>query len=134
MTKQLLIWTVALCLIVGIVYQQTDSVVIPRTGNHITQSTPFENILLAMKTDSIPLFLSAFSNRIIDGENDKLVWKKRLNEGKEKFRIQFDNFQLKDFTFEYDEKESKLIIYFKGKEVMRMKVIKEDEKWKLDEK
>ncbi len=101
---------------------------------HIIQSTPFENVLRSMKTDSVSLFMNAFSSKIIGGEKDEKVWLSRLNQGKEKFKNRFGAFQPSDFSYSYEKKESKLIIYFKGMEQHRMSVIKEGKAWKLNEK
>jgi hypothetical protein len=51
-------------------------------SKHIEQSIPFENVLTSMKSDSSGLFMSSFSERIINGEDDKKVWMLRLSEGK----------------------------------------------------
>ena len=101
---------------------------------HIKQSKPFENLLQAMKSDSTDLFINSFSENIVNGKTDSEVWCKRLQEGKAKFKKEFGDFQLNDFAYKYDKKESKLVIFFKGKEEIRLKVIKEKGAWKLDEK
>ena len=101
---------------------------------HIRQSTPFENVLLAMQTDSAQLYRNTFSFEIINGETDTKVWKERVSEGKEKFWERFGQYKLSDFKYGFDKKESKLIIYFKEEEQFRIKIIKEKKKWKLNEK
>lgn len=78
--------------------------------------------------------MHAFSKDIIAGEDDIKIWQDRLITGKERLEKRFGDFQLNDFTFDFDKEESKLIIYFKGEEQMRMGVVKEDSAWKLDEK
>ena len=103
-------------------------------SKHVEQSTPFENVLTSMKSGSSSLFKSCFSERIIDGEEDEQVWMSRLEEGKEKFGERFGDFEVTDFSYEYEAKESKLVIYFKNKRQFAMKVVKENETWKLDEK
>jgi hypothetical protein len=103
-------------------------------SSHIKQSTPFENVLLSMKADSISLFMNSFSKKVIHGKKDEKLWISRLNEGKEKFEKRFGTFQLSDFSYKYDSKESKLIIFFKNEEQIGMRVIKEGRNWKLDEK
>lgn len=103
-------------------------------SDHIEQSTPFENVLLALKTDSVDLFVDSFSDRIIDGENDELVWISRLNEVKEKFKERFGSYERSDFSYDYEEEKSKLIIYYKSEEQIGLRVIKEGGVWKLDDK
>ncbi len=102
--------------------------------NHIAQSTPFENIIISIKSDSVDLFMSTYSKGIISGETDIKIWQERLNTGKERLEKRFGDFELSDFTFDFEKEESKLIIYFKGEEQMRMGVTEEDGAWKLDEK
>lgn len=103
-------------------------------SKHIEQSTPFENVLISMKSDSVRLFMSCFTKSIVGDENDEKIWAKRLNEGKEKFKTQFGQFNLTDFTYTFDKIESKLIIYYKDEEQFKMRVVKENAIWKLDEK
>lgn len=102
--------------------------------SHIKQSSPFENVLLSIESDSVSLFMNSFSNRIIDGEKNEEIWMSRLNQGKEKLKKRFGTFQPSDFSYKYKKKESKLIIFFKDEEQHRMRVIKEGKVWKLDEK
>ncbi len=103
-------------------------------STHIEQSTPFENVLQALKSDSVDLFMNSFSLQIIDGNKDKELWLTRLNQGKEKFKQRFGVFQPSDFLYKYDKAESKLIVIFKGKEQFRISVIKEGNTWKLDQR
>ncbi len=102
--------------------------------NHIAQSTPFENVIISMNADSVELFMNTYSKAIIAGEDDIKIWQGRLNTGKERLKNRFGDFQLSDFTFDFDQEESELIIYFKQEERMMMGVIKENGVWKLDEK
>ena len=101
---------------------------------HIKQSTPFENVLFSMKSDSVGLFMNSFSENVIDGERGEELWLTRLNQGKEKFKKRFGTFQPGDFSYTYEKEEAKLIIYFKGEEQFRIAVIKEGNIWKLDER
>ncbi len=102
--------------------------------NHIAQSTPFEDVIVSVNADSVALFMNTYSKGIIAGEDDIKIWQNRLNTGKERLENRFGDFELSDFTFDFEKEESKLIIYFKGEEQMRMGVIEEDGAWKLDEK
>jgi hypothetical protein len=103
-------------------------------STHIEQSTPFENVLTSMKSDSSSLFMSCFSERIVDGEDDAQVWSSRLDEGKEKFKKRFGDFEVADFSYEFKIEESKLVIYFKKERQFEMKVVQENGVWKLDTK
>ncbi len=102
--------------------------------NHKRQSTPFENALKALQSDSASLFMNSFSERITKGKTSEKYWGTKLQEGKAKFKKRFGDYKLGDFTYKYDRKESKLIIYFREKEEIRLRVIKEKGTWKLDEK
>ena len=99
---------------------------------HIEQSQPFENILLALKTDSVPLFIESFSKRIIEDKKEKMSWENRLDSGKGKFQERFGDYELTDFTYEFQKGNLMLIIYFKGEMTIEMPIVKENRKWRLD--
>jgi hypothetical protein len=101
---------------------------------HIKQSTPFENVLLALETDSVDLFMNAFSTDIIKGEFDLDEWASRLSSGQKKFSARFQDWKRDEFDFAFDKADSRLIIYFRGEESLRMWVVKEKRQWKLNEK
>ena len=101
---------------------------------HIPQSTPFENVLKALTKNKPLLFKNSFSQRVIDGEEDLTVWAERIEEGQRKFGRRFPDYRIKDFKYGFDAAESKLIVYYKGEESFRMKVVKEGGQWKLNEK
>ena len=100
----------------------------------IKQSKPFQNVLLSLQTESVSLFVESFTDRIVGDEKDSQVWLDRIKEGHEKMTQRFGNYELSDFTYKFDKEKSKLVIFYKGEEQFKMKVIKEDGKWKLDEK
>jgi len=101
---------------------------------HLRQSKPFEQVLKALKKDKPELFMNSFSARIVDGETDLAVWSERIEEGQRKFGRRFPDYRIKDFKYGFDAAESKLIVYYKGEESFRMKVVKEGGQWKLNEK
>lgn len=101
---------------------------------HLKQSKPFEQVLKALKKDKPELFMNSFSARIVDGETDLAVWTERIEEGQRKFGRRFPDYRIKDFKYGFDAAESKLIVYYKGEEKFRMKVVKEGGKWKLNER
>jgi hypothetical protein len=103
-------------------------------NKHIEQSTPFENILISLKTDSTKIFRDAFSKRIIAGDTSLEKWEGRLSEAKEKLGQRFGDYNLADFTYSFNTGESELVVYWKSEEVIKMNVVKEDNDWKLDEK
>ena len=101
---------------------------------HIEQSTPFENILISIKTDSAALFRDAFSKQIIGEDTAIDKWQERLEEAKGKLGSRFGDFELTDFTYEFDANQSRLAVYWKGEKVINMEVVKEKSGWKLNEK
>ena len=115
------------------------SVNIQAQKKHIDQSEPFENVLLAMKTDSISLFKSVFSKSIKndddddDDDDDDENWKAKLNEGQEKFKEKFGDYKIKSFSYVFNEQDMLLIVYFKKKKISGIRVIKENGVWKLDQ-
>lgn len=100
---------------------------------HIEQSTPFENVLLSLKTDSASLFMNSFSKEIRKGETDLKIWLSRLNEGKEKFKKRMGDYIISEFSYKYEEEESVLVVFYKNEELLEMAVIYEDG-WKLNSK
>jgi len=78
--------------------------------------------------------MNSFSEKIVDGMDDEAVWMSRLNEGKEKFDNRFGDFELTDFSYQYEAAESKLVIYYKNEAQFKIRVVNENGIWKLDEK
>lgn len=100
---------------------------------HIEQSEPFELVLCAMKKNSTKKLQKAFSQKMLKNDRDDSTWEERLKEAKGKFTTRFGDFKIHDFKYGFDEKTSRLIIYFKEKETFKMAVIKEGKHWKLNE-
>ena len=61
---------------------------------HIELSTPFENILISLKTDSVELFRDAFSKHIIGEDTTTDKWHERLEEAKGKLGFRSNGFHL----------------------------------------
>jgi len=102
-------------------------------NKHIDQSTPFENVLISMKSDQINLFISSFSERVVDGLSNKKIWMSRFNKGKERFAKRYGHYKVTDFSYGFESTDSKLIIYYNGIIIAEMSVIKENGGWKLNE-
>ncbi|MFC6269533.1 hypothetical protein [Frigoriflavimonas asaccharolytica] len=104
---------------------------------HIKQSAAFEDILLAVKTDSISLFKNSFgkdiSEEIMTGKGEN-IWVEGFNAYKDLLKKDFSDFQISDFSYIYDEKRSTIKIFYKGKKYGSMEVIEEEDKWKLNER
>ncbi|WP_340202744.1 hypothetical protein [Ascidiimonas sp. W6] len=97
------------------------------------QAKPLENILISFKSDSVALFANSFSKEIDSEEIKQSKWKERLNEGKEKFKKRFGDYQIQDFSFKYVDSTSQLQVFFRNKEAFKVLVIEEDSHWKLKE-
>jgi chromosome segregation ATPase len=102
-------------------------------NKHIDQSTPFENVLISMKSDQINLFISSFSERVVDRLSNKKTWVSRFNKGKERFAKRYGHYKVTDFSYGFESTDSKLIIYYNGIIIAEMSVIKENGGWKLNE-
>lgn len=110
-------------------------------SRHIQQSKPFKKVLRSIKTNAPNLFMKSFSNEIMklfnnemtNGEDDETLWESRLKEAKGKFENRFGAFEVHDFSYKFEKEDAQLIIYFKGKEQFKMRVVKEGCVWKLDE-
>lgn len=99
----------------------------------IPQAEPFENLLVSINKNSAILFKKSFSERVHNEDNDSLTWNERLEIAKSRMEMKFGELNPKDFSFEFDEKESMLIITQKTNNPFRMKVVLENGDWKLDE-
>lgn len=99
----------------------------------IPQAKPFENILISIKNNSTNLFKSSFSERVHNEVNDSLTWNERLKAAKSKMELEFGALNPNHFSYEFEKKESILIIIHKTNEPFRMKVVMENGNWKLDE-
>jgi hypothetical protein len=95
------------------------------------QATPVENILVALKSDSVILFMNAFSKELDSVTLPLSKWKERLNEGKRKFKRRYGDYEIKDFSYNYIDSTGQLQVFFKNKESFKILVIEEDNAWKL---
>jgi len=100
---------------------------------YIKQSEPFENVLSAFENDSVEQLKNSFCQNILDDKLEKSTWKERLIEGEKRFSDRFGDLNSSHFTFDFDKKNSLLILYYKGEENIQLKVIKESGHWKLAE-
>lgn len=100
---------------------------------NIAQAVPFENLVIAIKTDSTSLFSKSFSLRVHNENNDTLNWNERMFAAKEVFKSEYTELNTDDFTYEFDNKYSKLIVKHKMNDPFKLKVVFENGEWKLDE-
>jgi hypothetical protein len=99
----------------------------------ISQAEPFENTLISVKNYNIILFKNSFSERIQNEKIDSLTWSEKLKVAEERLELAFTELNPDDFSYEFDEKESVLIIKHKTYQPFSMKIVLENGKWKLDE-
>ena len=100
---------------------------------HIKQSVPFENLISAFENDSVEQLKKSFCQKILDDDSEKLTWEEKLIEGEKRFSERFEDLSISNFKFAFDKKKSLLIVYYKEKENIQLKVIKESGQWKLAE-
>jgi hypothetical protein len=101
---------------------------------HLEQSAPFEQVVRALLKQNPVKFRDCFSERLIGSDTDISQWEEHVLEGREHFNERYPNFKSKDFRYGYDAKSEKLIVFFRGEEIFRIRVVQEKGKWKLDEK
>ncbi len=99
----------------------------------IPQAEPFENTLISIKNNSINLFKNSFSERVLNEDSDSLTWNERLKVAESRMESEFGELNPNDFSYEFEENKSILIVKHKTKEPFRMKVVMENGYWKLDE-
>lgn len=99
----------------------------------ILQAEPFENTLIAIKNDSTDLFKNCFSERIHNEKINSQTWNEKLKMAKKRMEAAFNELNPNDFSYKFDRKKSLLIVIHKTYHPFSMKVIFENEKWRLDE-
>lgn len=95
---------------------------------------PVHNLHISIKTLDEDLFKSCFSIRIKERllkerswKDNLLLYRKRYNNG---------DFKISDFTYKFQsstKNTGKVFIFFKGRKIGLIKVIKEIDVWKMDE-
>lgn len=97
------------------------------------QATPFKNVITAFKTDSVALFINAFSKGLDSIKVPLAQWKTRLQEGKRKFKRRFGAYNMDDFSFKFINTTTQLQVFFKDQESFKIRVQKEGNEWKLNQ-
>ncbi|MEM5566235.1 hypothetical protein WNY78_14030 [Psychroserpens sp. AS72] len=97
----------------------------------IDQSKSFENVLLAIKTDSILLFKKSFSRTVNKNIDDNDFWNTKFNEVKKLFQKKLGDYNLNLFTYHFIDYYDKLVVYYNKEEVFDIDIIYEDGLWKL---
>lgn len=99
------------------------------------EAAPVIAVLKAAKGSNIAGFKNAYSKRIRE-DKDQGDWEKNLKEAQVNMKKLFGDYRLNDFSFTFsgDREIGKVTLVHKGKEAFPLNVIKEGEKWKVDER
>ena len=99
------------------------------------EAAPVIAMLKAAKDSDVAGFKNAYSKEIREdkGQGD---WKKNLQEAQVNMNKLFGDYQLSDFSFRFagDSKKGKVTLSHKGREAFPLRVIKEGDTWKVDER
>ena len=99
------------------------------------EAAPVIAVLMAAKGNDVAGFKNAYSRRIRE-DKDQGDWEKNLKEAQANMKKLFADYQLNDFSFTFagDGERGKVTLSHKGKEAFPLNVIKEGDKWKVDER
>lgn len=99
------------------------------------EASPVIAVLKAAKDSDVAGFKNAYSKRIREDKSQG-DWDKNLKEAQANIKKQFGDYELKDFSFTFagDKEKGKVSLSHKGKEAFPLSVIKEGDKWKVDER
>ena len=105
------------------------------SANDILEAAPVIAVLKAAQDSDVTAFRDAYSKRIREGK-EQADWENNLKEAQANMKKVFGDYQLKDFSFTFagDKEKGKVTLSHKGKEAFPLNVIKEDDKWKVDER
>jgi hypothetical protein len=99
------------------------------------QARPVAMLMVAVREQDARLFQSAFSSRM-QAHIAKHGWQKSLRGYAEVFRAEFGEYRPEDFTYAFsgDDAAGVVAVTFKGRKLSGMRVVKEEGRWKVDEK
>jgi len=101
----------------------------------LREAAPVIAMLKAAKGSDVAGFKDAYSKRIREdkGQGD---WEKNLKEAQVNMKKLFGDYQLNDFRFTFagDREKGKVTLSHKGREAFPLNIIKEGDKWKVDER
>lgn len=100
---------------------------------------PIHNLLKSVKTQDKDLLKSSFSKRMVKNLGNGPGWAESLKQYTLLFKKEFGNYQMSDFKYKFipsknDPKKGQVSIIFKGKKLEGLRVIKEGDSWKMDER
>ena len=125
--------TVAVCF--GLVGVLSCSIVRAQEVKTPPEAAPVIAVLKAAKGSDTAGFKNAYS-RPIREDQDQGRWENNLREAQVNLKKLFGDYQLNDFSFTFsgDREKGKVTLFHKGEEAFPLTVIKEGEKWKVDER
>ena len=99
------------------------------------EAAPVIAVLKAAKGSNAAGFKNAYSKQIRE-DKDQGSWENNLKEAQVNLKKLFGDYHLNDFSFTFsgDSEKGKVTLFHKGKEAFPLNVIKEGEKWKVDER
>ena len=107
-----------------------------KDSNTNPEVRPIINLITAVNTQDMKLLESVFSQRMVKSLST-IGWERALKGYTEAFKIEFEDYSLKNFTLEFKESQSgkgQIEIIYKEKKPFYISVIKEGLHWKMDEK
>ena len=99
------------------------------------EAAPLITILEAAKVSDLAAFKSAYSRRIRD-DQDQADWPKNLDEARTNLTRMFGDYRLVDFGFAFSggPERGRVTLSHRGTPQFDLAVVKEDGRWKLDER
>ncbi len=99
------------------------------------QAQPIFAWLHAVKISDVEQFKLVFSERM-KRKFKKYRWSDLLEDYQIVFKHDFGNYEMEDFTFEFngDKDKGEVIVFHNGVKYGGLRVVKEKESWKVDER
>ena len=99
------------------------------------EAAPIITVLEAAKVSDVAAFQNAYSRRILD-DQDQADWPKNLDEARTNLTRMFGDYRLADFGFSFagGTESGRVTLSHKGQRQFDLAVVKEDGRWKLDER
>jgi len=97
-------------------------------------SQPVRVLLEAAEKDDVELLKTAFSQEVHE-QSDEEEWKQRLEIHQKRLATQLGEYDPRELSFEYSAswRDGEATLYWKKMEICTMKIIREDNEWKIDE-
>jgi hypothetical protein len=105
----------------------------------VRQAQPVVAWLTAVKTSDVKLLKTVWSTRMTEGipqDGEDEHWNNRLEAYKKVWAQQFGEYEVSDFTFTFagNDTAGVVVIEHNGRKLPGLRVIKEGDQWKIDER